>query len=536
MKMKNGKHTITWTLVLTLLAAILLPAGVPALAEEEGLLRVAIGYDITTMDMSQTTDDYMIPMNVYDRLFETRRSPEGTVLVPSLCTDCQISEDGLTYTMTLREGIVFSNGNPLTASDVKFTFEHLLKANAMNTEIPEEVAGSEALMKGEADSLSGFQVQDDTHFTITLAAPNTGFRRELSSPAMSVLDEESFAQAKNFGLDTAETIGTGPYIVTEWIVNDHYTLERNPRYWGPEPSVKKVIVSVIKEPSTQDTMFQAGQLDLIDLKNLDSLVVERIYKTTYADRIVNVSAVGLTMLALNENNQYLKDVRVRKAVGMALNVDQIIAGIFAGDATPEHGIIPNGVQGHNEDLQSFTYDPDAAKALLKEAGYAEGQVAFELALDSSADTNTQNLYNAVREQLQAVGIAAEIQSYDHSSWLAKRRAGEMDSFIGTWGMDYNDPANIMYPFFGSPDKTRERSLNYPDTEIMARVAAAPSIVDEAKWIEEYQALEKKIVAEDAAWIPLLEKRHLYCMGERVASFTPQWAGFTDFYVSDVVMK
>ena len=94
----------------------------------------------------------------------------------------------------------------------------------------------------------------------------------------------------------------------------------------------------------------------------------------------------------------------------------------------------------------------------------------------------------------------------------------------------------MYTFFGNEKNTAQRSLNYPDKEIMQRVAAASAIVDDAQRKAEYQDLEKKIIGEDAAWLPLFETLHLYCKGERVESFTPQWAGFTDFYVTDVVLK
>jgi peptide/nickel transport system substrate-binding protein len=103
-------------------------------------------------------------------------------------------------------------------------------------------------------------------------------------------------------------------------------------------------------------------------------------------------------------------------------------------------------------------------------------------------------------------------------------------------MDYNDPANIMYSFFGNKENTTQRSLNYPDTEVMARVAAASAIVDDGEREAEYQALEKKLIGEDAAWIPICEELHLYCLGSRVESFTPQWAGFSDYYAADVVLK
>lgn len=504
---------------------------------EAGALRVAALYDISTMDVAQTTDNYMVPMNVFDRLFEVEVQPDGSSkVVGSLCTDYTVSDDGLTYTFTLRDGVVFSNGSALTASDVQYTFERLLTAGGVNDDIPLEVSGGESLEKGEADTLAGFRVIDDTHFTITLAAANAGFVAELTGPAVSIVDAETMKTAKNFGIDCGDTIGTGPYVITEWVPNDHYTLVYNEKYWGKKPSVTKLIVSIIPDASTQNLMFQNGELDMIDLESLDSSIVQSTYKTTYANKLITAPRVGLTYLAMNEKSPYLSDVNVRKAIQKAIDVGAIIDSVYSGDAVPEAGIIPTGVWGHDNSLQRIACDPEGAKALLKQAGYADGQVKFELAMDSSASSSTQLVYQIVQEQLKAVGITAGIQSYDDSSWLDLRKSGEMDAFIANWTMDYNDPANIMYTFFGSPEKTALRSLNYSDTDVMARVAAASSITDDDARRTEYQALEKTIVTDDAAWVPLFENTHLFALSDRVSSFVPYWAGYSNFYAKDVTLK
>ncbi len=504
---------------------------------EAGTLRVAALYDITTMDVAQTTDNYMVPMNVFDRLFEVEVQSDGSSkVVPSLCTDYTVSGDGLTYTFTLRDGVVFSNGSALTASDVQYTFERLLTAGGVNDDVPLEVLGGEALKNGEAQSLEGFKVIDDTHFSITLAAPNAGFVAELTGPGVSIVDAETMAKVKNFGKDCADTIGTGPYVITEWVPNDHYTLVYNEKYWGKKPSVTKVIVSIVPDASTQNLLYQKGELDILDLESLDSTIVQSTYKTTYADKLVVAPRVGLTYLAMNENNKYLSDVSVRKAVQMAVDVNAIISSVYGGDAVAEAGIIPTGVWGHNDALQRVSCDPAGAKALLEKAGYADGEVKFELSMDSSATSSTQLVYQIVAEQLKAAGITAEIKSYDDSSWLDLRKSGEMDAFIANWTMDYNDPANIMYTFFGSPDKTKLRSLNFADTAVMARVAAASAITDDNARMTEYQALEKIIVSDDAAWVPLFENTHLFALGDRVSAFVPYWAGYSNFYAKDVTLK
>ena len=524
----------TAALILALVLALSLCGTAFADNAEPGLLRTAVLYDISTMDVAETTDDYLVPMNVFDRLFETRPNGSSSEVVKSLVTDWSVSEDGLTYDFTLRDGVVFSNGSRLTASDVQFSFERLLKAAKENTDIPLEVAGGEAVLSGEADSLEGFKVTDDTHFSVTLSQPNAGFVAELSAPAMSIVDAESMSAG--FGKVPAETIGSGPYKVTEWVSNDHYTLQYNDKYWGAEPSVKKVIVKVIPDATSQNLMFQNGELDIIDLSNLDSAIVASTYKTLSADRIVSTPKVGMVYLIMNENNPYLQDVNVRRAIGMAIDRDQIIQGIYMGDALPENGIIPTGVWAHNDALEGFPYDPKGAEALLQEAGYKKGEVKFELSMDSTANTSIQLIYAFISDQLKKVGIEATVASYDHSAWLALRSSSEMDSFVARWGMDYNDPANIMYTFFGTEEFTRNRSLNYADKDVIARVAAARAITDDAAREAEYQALEKKIIQDDAAWIPFCAELHLWCLGDRVASFTPQWAGFSDYYAADVTLK
>lgn len=504
---------------------------------EDGLLRVAALTDINTMDVAQTTDNYMIPMNIFDRLYEVEVQEDGsTEIVASLATDYEVSKDGLTYDFVLREGVQFSNGSALTASDVQYTFERLLTAGGVNDDIPLEVKGAEALKNGEADSLEGFKVEDDTHFSITLNAANAGFIAELTGPAMSIVDKETMESVDNFGIECEDTIGTGPFVVTEWVVNDHYTLMANENYWGEVPSVKKVIVSIIPDASTQNLMFQNGELDIIDLEFIDSAIVDSTYKTNYADKIVSGSRVGMVYFALNANNEYLSDVNVRKAVQMSVDVDTIISSIYGGDAVAQAGIIPQGVWGANPELDRPVYDPSAAKALLAEAGYGEGEVTFEMALDSSSNSNIQLVYQMVQQQLKDAGINVTLSTYDESSWLDLRKSGEMDSFIATWTMDYNDPANIMYTFFGSAEKTAIRSLNYADKAIMARVAAASGITDDAERMAEYQALEEKIVNEDAAWVPMFGNMHLFALGERVADFVPYWAGYSNFYAKDVTLK
>lgn len=508
--------------------------GTSPAAEDKGTLVVAGVADMTTMDVAQTTADYFVPNNIFDRLFEVEVQEDGSsAIVGSVCEDYTLSPDGLTYAMKIREGITFSNGSALTATDVKYTFVRLLTAGGVNDDIPLEVEGAEALQNGEADDLSGIVLKDDYNMEITLSAPNAGFTAELTSPAMGIVDKETMETVQNFGMDPKDTIGSGPYIITEWVANDHHTLVRNENYWGEKPQVKTLIKKIVPDAATQNLMFQNGELDLIDLDYLDPSIVSNTYKTTYQDKLFSAPRVGVTYMAMNEENEFLQDVRVRKAIQMAINRDNLVTGILGGDGVLENGIIPSGIWGFNPDFAPITYDPEGAKELLAQTGFQN--ISFELAYDSSSASSTEMAYQLIQQDLKAVGITVEIKSYDESAWLDLRKSGEMDAFIGTWTMDYNDPANIMATFFGSAEKTALRSINYYDEAIMARVAAASKIVDDDTRMAEYRALEEKIVAEDAAWVPLYAKTHLFAVSDKIADFVPHWAGYSDFFIRDITL-
>lgn len=530
------KKRTTNVLFACALASGIAGAGMTAYAAD-GVLDVALNADVSTMDVMKTTADYLIPINVFDRLFEIRvLEDESTEIVNSLCADYTVSEDGLTYTFTLKEGVTFSNGEALTAEDVEYTFMHLLSPESVNADIPLELVGAQEFMDGTADAISGLTVDGDYQVSMTLSKPNAGFIAELTAPAVSIIDKTTVEAAANFGISLEETVGSGPYMVTEWVNNDHITLEKNPNYWGDPTSVEKCVIHIIPDASTQNLMYQNGELDILDLDYQDASIVSSTYKTQYADKIVSRNRLALTYMSMNANDEYLSDPQVRRAVQMAVDREAILQAVYSGDGHLENGIIPTGVVGHNDNATEIVYDPEGAKQVLADAGYSEGQVTFEMAMDSTASSNLQMVYQIVQQQLAAVGINAEIKTYDESSWLATRKSGEMASFLGTWTMDYNDPANIMYTFFGSAENCVLRSVNYKDADIIARVAAASSIIDDEERYAEYQALEEKIIHEDYQWLPLYALSHFYAISDEVAHYEPHWAGYSDFYLRDVTMN
>ena len=502
-------------------------------------LKLAINADIVTMDAHRTSNDYLVPMNVFDTLFTIKKNDDGSSqIVNSLAEDYEVTADGLTYVFTLRDGVVFSDGTPLTARDVKFTFERILTLpDSAQTDYVVPIEGAQDMLDKKADSLRGFTVEDERHFTITLTEPFAGFVASLATPSTSIYSEKLVTAAgDDFGVVPDKTIGTGPYIIKEWNRGSNLIFEYNPKYWGEEPSVKQVEVSVM-DPQSMNMAFQKGDLDILDCLMLDSAIVNSTYKTdAYKDRLVSVDRLGLNFLMLNEQIEPLDNVQVRKAIQQAIDRESILTSIYDGDGKLEDGIFPTGCVGYSSGNQGWLkYDPEAAKKLLAEAGYPDG-FDMDLYLDTTAFDSIQNSIQVISQNLNDIGIRANIKSMDHSSYLDLRGSGEMTAYWALWLLDYNDPDNIIYTFFGSRDNTKVRSNNYYNDDIIARVASAKTIMNQTERLKEYAAIEKQIVQTDAALVPMFSLKHLFVISDRVEQFIPHWAGWNDIYFTQVKMK
>ncbi len=492
-----------------------------------GYLVAALNADIQTADVQKTSKDYEVPFNIFDRLVDVEVDADGnSKIVPSLAENWDISDDGLEYTFHLRQGVKFHNGNDFTAEDVAYTFHRMLTVESgVNTEFIDQIKGADELLAGETDTLEGVEVVDDYTIKVTLKEPFAGFLASISSPGVSIYDSEATeAAGDQFGMDPAVTVGTGPFEFSSWSFNNQLVLTRNEDYWKGASKLPGVVIKIIPDTETQSMMFESGELDILDLDYAaDS--VDR-FTETYPDQIVQGPRVGIVYFTMNFNKEPFQDVRVRKAVQMSIDRQAILDALYGGRGQVEQGIFPHGLIGFNPDQEEIKYDPEAAKALLAEAGYADG-FDMEIAADSSASDTMTMALEIVSDQLAEVGIRAEIKNYDESTWLETRKSGELGSFMSTWSADYNDPDNFIYTFFGNEEKTKIRSINYPDTEVMARVAKARTIVNEDERLAEYKALEEKIVHEDAAWVPMFSRLHLFALSKRVEGFAPLWSGLSD---------
>lgn len=487
---------------------------------------IAVEDEPDTVDFQCTSIHYTIAQNVFNRLVEMENDENGDMeILPSLASSWEVSEDGKDYTFHLREGVTFSNGKPLTASDVQYTFERLLThPDSCNTDIVDIIAGADSLMNGETDHLEGFKILSDLDFVITIGQPFEAFLACLTMPGASILDQETTQEAgERFGIEPEWTIGTGSFILWKWTAGEGMLLTANPNCWQGAPHCEGLDLRFVKDAREIRTMFENGEIDVLDLDELGNSAEFFLHGSEYQDRIFSVPRIGITYIAMNESIAPLNDVRVRKAMQMSLDRPVLLAAVYGGRGNIENGIFPHGLYGYNPDLPEISYDPEKAKELLAEAGYEDG---FDLTVSvNSASTRWELTVLQMAESMwEAIGINTTIDVIDESDFMSRRKSGELACYTAQWMADFNDPDNFIYTFYGNSHNTTFRSLCYPKEDIMNRVQQARTISDPKKRISEYQDLERIIVQEDAAWIPLYSRMRYYVTSKRLEGIQASWNG------------
>ena len=524
--------------ILLILMAIFLSAcaksgGGDAATEQEqpsetdmGRFLVAVEDEPDTVDFQCTTIYYTIATNVFNRLVEMETDEYGGVVVtPSLAKSWEVSGDGLTYTFHLRENVQFSNGSSLTASDVLYTITRLLThPDSCNQDICANVLGADRLMRGETDQLEGFTALSELDFSITLKNPFAAFLACLSMPGASVLDEETTrAAGERFGHDPACTVGTGSFILSKWEPGEGMLLTANRNCWEGAPCCDGLDLRFMTEPEDIRVMFKNGGLDVMDLDDLGNSAEFFYNGDIYQDRLYQVRRIATAYIALNASVEPLNDARVRKALQLALNRALLLDAVYSGRGTVENGIFPIGLYGHNPDLPEIPYDPECARELLAQAGYPDG---FDLTVTvkNSSTQAEMTLMRLAASMWEKIGVRADIKVIGESEFMRLRKSGALACYTAAWTADFNDPDNFIYTFFGTRESTAFRSLCYPREDIMERVCAARTITDAEARIAEYRELERIIVQEDAAWIPLFSRLRCYVTSERVEGISSSWNG------------
>lgn len=523
------------TLVLSLVMILtMFPA---AMADQAGgTLKVFLDSDPETLDGQMTTDSYDVALNAFDRLIEADTVDGEPQLVPGLADSWDVSDDGLVYTFHLHQGVKFHNGNDFTAEDVVYSIDRMMNPAqfAKNYDIYDMIVGAKERFEGEADSISGVKAIDDYTVEVTLSQPYAPFLAVLATPGGVMLDSEATpAAGEAFGMDPAVTVGTGPFIVKDWVLGSEVTLEANKDYFKGAPKIDGLIYLIVPDPDTQRMLYETGEADIFNFDYAPSQMEFFKNDPQYADQFTSGARAGTYYSVFNQNMEPLNDVNVRKALKLALDRQAMLDALQAGEGVVANTFVPSNVLGHNAEAEVIEYNPELAKQLLAEAGYPDG---FDMQIAQMTDSPQTLSMNEVYQAMMAqIGVRVEIVQMDSAAYYAQRGEGTLPSVNNSWSADFNDPDNFLYTFFSEKNSVL-RSVNYQNTDVMQRLEAARSMTDPEARMAEYRAIEQIIISEDAAMIPLYSTNHTFLVNPRVKGFKVSWNGWNaqSFYPIELV--
>ncbi|WKK72547.1 ABC transporter substrate-binding protein [Rathayibacter oskolensis] len=361
--------------------------------------------------------------NVFDQL--TKLDADG-VIEPSLATEWTPSADLTTWTFTLRDDAVFSNGDPVTAGDVAFTYNTILTS-----------PDSDNL--GYMGVLQSVEATDDTTVVFTLNAPFSPWPS--ITTAISIVPETVYTELGSEGF-AAAPVGSGPFRFVSYTRGVEYVIERNPDYWGEEPEVEKVTFQTVGDSDARLNGVSSGSLDiaLISPNQVDSLSGSGV---DVASRTAN----GVTFLGMNSSTGVLADARVRQAIWLAIDKQSLVDGVLSGRAVANDQIVAPDVTGY-ADIDATEYDPEAAEALLAEAGYAGETIPLQYATEGRIPLSSE-IAQAIGGYLEAVGMTVELKGTDQAS-LSNIIYGTVSVeglYLNTWApstMDGDMPATNLF--------------------------------------------------------------------------------------------
>ena len=373
--------------------ATALVLGTSAIAQQSDLT-IALQLEPPHLDPTSAAAgaiDSVLYSNVFEGL--TRFMSDGSV-VPGLAESWEISEDGLTYTFKLREGVTFHDGTAMDAEDVKFSLDRARAEDSANAQKP-LFAGIESVT-----------VVDPTTVEVKLSQPDGNFLFNMAWGDAVIVALESIESIKQ------KPIGTGAFKFEEWVQGDRIELSRNPDYWGDAPALESATFKFISDPTAAFAAMMAQDIDAFAgfpaPENLPQFEADPRFKVLVG------STEGETILAINNKKPPLDDRRVRKAIAHAIDRQAIIEGAMFGLGTP----IGTHFAPHNPDYVDLTgnsaHDPELSKELLAEAGLEDG---FTTTLKLPPPSYARRGGEIIAAQLREVGIETEITNLEWAQWL-----------------------------------------------------------------------------------------------------------------------
>jgi peptide/nickel transport system substrate-binding protein len=451
--------------------------------------------DLITLDPAEVAElaGGEVVGNVYDRLM--MYEPEDlTTLVGGVAESWEISEDGGTITFGIRPNQTFHSGNPVTAEDVVFSLRRVVKLN----KIPASYFAEFGLTSENVDELIVVD-GERAKVTVTEQASPTLILNVLSSVGASILDKkEVLAHEVDGDLGHAwlksNSAGSGPFRLESWRGNELVTLEAHPKSRHGMPSLRRIILRHVAEPSVQRLLIERGDVDIARNLTPDQI------KGIEGNEDLAVSAHPQAMLfylGANAAHPILSHPKVSLALRYLVDYEGMAASFLKGQFKVHQAVWPSGLWGALEETP-FSLDPKKARALLAEAGYPDG---FEIRVDTLNASPFPEMAQAIQATLAKAGIRSEIVAVDGSTLWPRYRARRHEVVLAMWSPDFPDPHSNVYSFALNPDNRPEANLTgvlawrngWKDEEMNARVIAARNERDperrEAMYLEIQRSLQ-----------------------------------------------
>lgn len=462
-------------------------------------LRIALRSILENLDPAHETTitAASVYINIFDGLV---RRDHNLTIQPSLATTWSTPDD-LTWIFELRKGVRFSDGTPLTASDVKFSLE---RVRDLNTQMSAAMA-----------MLQHVEVLDGHRIRIVTTQP--------SSTLLTRLVDVLVVPAGT-GPDRP-LVGSGPYKVKAWQPGSFVHLEANDLYWGAAPEIQQVRFEAKTDPEQAGIEFLNNQIDI--LPQIDPFTIQQFgFEEKNIETLRNEGLMVL-FLGFQTGTEQLshstvpgnpfRDRRVRLAVYHAINVNRLVQEIQQGYATPATQLVAPTVYGFDKDLDRYPYDRERAKALLKEAGYPNG---FEVQLDTTNNRYRMDVEvgKEIAEDLNAVGIHVQLNQKPLQEWLEVRQKGESPFYLAGWACASGDASGALDYLFHTPDPARgygsANSGAYSNPELDTLIEQCGRIMDpKLRLIRLQEAM--RLAMNDVAAVPLYIEQNLSATQEGI---------------------
>jgi len=499
--MKIAKFVMKYGILVLMVVGLFSISG--AAQAEDNTLVFASAAEVRTMDPHITMDNtaWRSIYYCYDRLVELVGGT--TDIQPGLATSWEVSEDKTKYTFNLREGIEFSDGTPFNAEAVKFNFDRLLDIGSAPS--------------GLFKVVTNVEVIDEYTVEFTLDHPFAPFIKTLATNQASIVSPGimEYEEDDDYAQDwlSANTAGTGPFVLESWERGRRMVLSKKEDYWGELAKLDQVIIRFISESSEIRMLMERGEVDMSTSLTIDQMEAMR---GTEGIVIVEEPSFMCQYVYLNNQNEYLKHVKVRQAISYAVDYDGIIESLYRGHATQMRGPIPQGLSGHSEDVYQYHQDFDKARALLEAAGYEDG-FSVEIMVSPTVP-EWRKMATVIQDNLSNIGIDLEVRSYAWPTLRDKLDRGDFDMSFGYWTPDYPDADMFTWYWFLSDNGGLAGNRSFYDNHVMDElVTLERREVDTEKRMALFEGIQW-IAVSDAPYVYLLQANHQVAMRDRVKGY------------------